>query len=190
MGAFISPFPAVSKSQVVNGLTEYFVVSPFAVVTPSTVGNTVAETSLLSVTNALGSKTIPANYLQVGSQLVCRIVGSIGTDAVQPSITIKAYYGSTVISTAVVTPAAQIAAGTYFELWVTTTVTAIGASGSFTTAQVTWLANSSVSGPVTVPTVQAVDTTAAGAYDVKITWGTAAALNTVTASTGVLEVIG
>jgi hypothetical protein len=190
MGAFVMSFPSPSKSQVVNGLAEYFQGIVFSQVTAVTVGNTVTETSLLSTTSALGTKTFPGNFFQVGSEFVIKIIGIVGTHATPPVMTLKAYYGATTLSTATITPGSQIAAGTYFEHWVCGTVTAIGASGSIMVSQVMWLSGSAVSGPVIKPTAVAVDTTAQGIMDLKMTWGTADALNTITASVGRIEVAG
>src|SRR5688572_22445817 len=173
MGLFAMSYPSPSKSQVVNGMVEYFQGVVFSQVTPVTVGNTAVETSLMSVTSALGTKTFPGNFFQVGSQFVIKIIGSIGTHGTPPVITLKTYYGATVLSTATITPGAQIGAATYFEHWVCGTVTAIGASGSIKTSQVMWLGNSAVTAPLIVPTAATVDTTALGDLDLKITWGTA-----------------
>lgn len=189
MGTFVNPFQAPSKYYgPVNGATGWLGFVPFDATTAATVGNTITETSLIGT--GVGTKTIPANYFSVGSMVKIYLTGSIGTDAVVPSITIKVYHGATVLSTATVTPGAQIAAGTFFEYTSTIMVPTIGAGGNLVTGQVMWLNNATAVGPAAAPASQAVNTTVAGALDVKITWGTAAALNTITVSTAYIEVIG
>lgn len=190
MGLFAMNYPSPSKSQVVNGMVEYFQGVVFSQVTPVTVGNSGVETSLMSVTSALGTKTFAANFFQVGSVFDIYLTGIIGTHATPPVITLKVYYGATVISTATITPGAQIPASTYFDHIISGTVTAIGASGSITVSQVMRLGNSTVTAPLVKPTAATVDLTAVGALDVKITWGTADALNTTTVSLGRIEVAG
>jgi hypothetical protein len=189
MGTFNSPFPASGKTfGPVGGATGYVSFSPFAATATATVGNSVAETSLLGT--GIGTKTIPANYLSIGTMIKIYITGTIGTDAVVPAITIKTYYGATALSTATATPAAQITAGTIFEYTATCIVTAIGASGSLTSGQVAWPRILTALLPGAAPAAVTVDTTVAGAIDAKITWGTANANNTISALTGYIEVIG
>lgn len=189
MGTFANPFPGPSRNfGPVGGMTGYVGFVPYTQTTAATVGNTVAETSILGA--GTGSRTIAAGYLQAGTMMKLYLTGSIGTDAVAPSITIKVYYGATVLSTATVTPAAQLPAGTFFEYTSTMSAPVVGAGGQIVTGQVMWVNSLTSNGPVAVPASQAVDTTASGLIDVKITWGTANALNTITVSTAYLEVIG
>lgn len=188
MGAFQNPFQAPSTTfGPVNGMTGHVQFTPYSATSAVTVANTVTETSLLG--SGYGSRTIAANYLTVGDVIKIYLTGSISTDVVVPSITIKVYYGATVLSTATVTPAAQMT-GIYFEYTSTVSVTTAGVGAQIVTGQVMWVNSLTSNGPVAVPSVQTCNTTLAGDIDVKITWGTASANNAITASTAYFEVIG
>lgn len=185
MGSIIGPSRVATPGGGAVGVLDW---SPFAMTSAVTVGNTGVETSLFG--SGVGTRTIPAGYLAVGSVIKVYITGSFGTNLVVPSITLKLYYGSTVLSTAASTPVAQIAASSFFEYTATCTVTAIGASGSLTSGQVMWPRTLVALAPAAAPAAATVDTTAAGTIDVRITWGTADAANTITAGSGYIEVVG
>lgn len=190
MGTFASPFQAPTKKfGPVAGATGWLGFVPFVATATSTVANTIAETTILSLSGAVGSKTIPANYFSAGSMVKVYITGSISTDVAIPSITVKVLYGATVLSTATVTPAAQMV-GTFFEYTATVNCSTVGATGQLVTGQVMWVNSLTSNGPVAVPGAQTVNTTVAGALDVTLTWGTASANNTISALTGYIEVIG
>jgi len=190
VGTFNSPFQAPSKLfGPLRGITGFDIFSPFVATSASIVGNTTTETTLLSIPGAFGSKTIPAGYLDVGSTIKVYITGSIGTDAVVPSITLNVYHGNTLLSTSVATPATQLTAA-YFEYTSTSTVRTVGASGALITGQIMWIKSLTALGPSAIPASATVDTTKAGAVDVRIIWGTANANNTISAVTGYIEVIG
>ncbi len=185
MGITIGP----SKTETPGGgITGLIVWSPFTATSAVTVGNTGVETSLIGA--GVGTTTIPASYLSIGSMIRVSITGTIGTDVVVPAITIKFYYGATVIATATHTPVAQLAAASFFEFTATSVVTAIGASGSMTAGAIMWPRTLTALGPFANPAAVSVDTTTAKAIDVKVTWGTANANNTITAGTAYIEMIG
>jgi len=191
MGTFASPFPAPSKLfGPVNGATGWLSFVPFVATATSTIANSVAETTLLSTSGAFGSKTIPANYLSAGSMIKVYITGSISTDAVAPTITMQLKYGATVLSTTgAFTPAAQLTTA-FFEYTATVNVATIGAGANVISGQAMWVNSLTTNGPSAVPALVSANTTIAGAIDVTLTWGTAAATNTVSALTGYIEVIG
>lgn len=185
MGQVLGPS---RKTDAVGGLIGSRITVPFVQTATATVGNSTAEASIIGT--GVGSKTIPAGYLNVGSMIVVHLTGSIGTEAVVPTLTIKLYYGSTVLSTVTATPAAQLAASTVFEYTATSVVTTAGAVGMLVSGQVMWVRQLTALGPGVAPAGVVVDTTAAGAIDVKVTWGATGALSTISGVTGYIEVIG
>ncbi len=154
-----------------------------------TVGNTVTETSLESP-SFIGTDVIPANYFQAGDIMRIFATGTLGTDVTTPLTTLKLYYGATALHTVAVTPGAQITAGTPWSYEATMRVTKNGSTGSITASQFMWFNSTAVVALATTPVATTVDLTAAGAVQLKLTWGTANALNTATCWTYFLEVIG
>lgn len=173
-----------------GGITGNFARVPFMTTQSTTVQNTTTETSLLNLTGAVGTKTIPANYFNVGSMVKLYVTGTIGTALVLPSFTLKVYHGSTVLATSNVTFVAQLIDPIYFEFTSTSIVTATGASGSLTTGHVMWLTSLNALGPFVGPTAGSLDTTVAGDLDVKVTWGTASNQNIIRALSGYVELLG
>ena len=190
MGVFQSGFPGPYRTYSAGGLAGQLNRTIFAQTAVATVGNTAVETTLMSTSGAVGSKTIPASYLKAGNYIKVYLSGSIETDAIPPLLTLTLYYGAEVLSTVAVTPGAIIAAGTYFEYTATINARSVGATGDVVSGQVMRIDNATTPTIVAVPAVQVTDTTAAGAIDVKITWGTADAQNTISVLTGYIEVIG
>lgn len=190
MGQFMGFYPTLTRQPTIDGLTGQIERVIFAQVTTGTVGNTAVETTILNATSAVGSKTIPASYLLAGNYIKIYVTGTIATDALAvPAITLKAYYGATALSTLTFTPGTAVGAGTVFEYTGTIKVATAGASGSLVTGQLLQVIDTNVAFAV-APAAVSVDTTAAGAIDLKITWGTADADNTISAITGYIEVIG
>jgi hypothetical protein len=154
------------------------------------VANSTALTSLFNGATLGGSLTIPANTLQVGSQLRIELFGTFGHTASTPSMYAEIDLGGAILAkTPVYNLAAVTATG---NGWLTGTlvapgfmVQAIGGSGKIiggtelrllgsTTGQLTavGIANQATS-QVTI------DTTASLAIDMKIQWGTASPSNTI-----------
>ena len=184
MGSFSGP----SRTTTYNGITGFDTRTIYSVGTTATVGNTVTETTLIGP--GTGTLTIPANYLAVGTIIKIYTTGTIGTDVTPPLITLKAYFGGTVVSNVANTPPSQVAAGTVYEYTTTYVVTAIGASGSVICSQIMWLNSIAISAFTATPGATTINTTVASALDIKITWGTAAALNTVSSISCYVELIG
>lgn len=185
MGQVLGPS---RKTDAVGGLTGSRISVPFVQTATATVANSTVEASIIGT--GVGTTRIPAGYLAVGSMIVVHLTGSVGTEVVIPTLTIKLYYGATVLSTVTATPAAQLDASTYFEYTGTSVVTAIGASGSLTSGQIMLVNQLTSLGPSAVPAAVTVNTLAAGTIDVKVTWGTAGAASTISGITGYIEVIG
>ncbi len=156
--------------------------------TAATIANTTTETTLLNGTGAVGSLSIAANTLTVGTRIRFLVVGSFGT-TLTPTIRARMLAGATVLAdTTAQTPAAAIAANTYYQIETYSVVTAIGASGSITTSIIQWPAYLTALGAYVIPATATVDTTQAITFDLKWTWGTANALNTITSSMAFLEI--
>jgi hypothetical protein len=91
----------------------------FTQVTPVTVSNSTAETSLFNDSVALGSRTLGAAYLTTGRTVNIKIQGhrsAIGS----PTFTIKVKFGSTVLLTSAAIPC-SVGTNGYFEVEVRVT---------------------------------------------------------------------
>ena len=78
------------------GETSYTRFSMWQSPSPVTIGNTVAETSILTGAVTLGTKTIPANFLRAGSMLYVRTKGIIIND-LNATLKLKIKLGATTI---------------------------------------------------------------------------------------------
>jgi len=181
---------AATRNLNTGGVTGAISRIPFMITTPTTVQNTTTETSLLSTVAAIGSKTIPANYFTSGSLFKIYMTGTAATALVLPSITMKLYFGATVLASSNVTFVAQLVDPVYWEFTATCIVTSTGASGAITSGTVMWLTSLGALGPYIGPQSQTVDTTAAGDIDVKVTWGTASNSNVIRCLSGYVELMG
>ncbi|MBS0477733.1 MAG: hypothetical protein JSR79_00330 [Proteobacteria bacterium] len=153
----------------------------------ATVGNTTTETSLFG--SGVGSLTIPANSLAVGSYLRLTLRGTCQTITSPGNQTIKVKIGGLTVCTATTT-LASTTPGQYTEIVADLYVTAIGASGSVN-GHGKWAKYDSSIGDtfeiVTPGTAQTVNTTGTLAVDCTMTWATANANNTMTIYTATLE---
>lgn len=102
----------------------------YSQVAVKTVNSTAAETSLLDATGCLGSLTIPANFMNVGTILYYKCKGTIRTNtATTPTGTMKLKFGSTELVASTVT-IPTITTPVYIDADVSILCTAIGVSGS------------------------------------------------------------
>lgn len=151
------------------------------------VANTVTETTILGT--GVGTLTIPANVLKVGSLISCKVEGIV-SDTANPSLRIRAKIGGVII----VDSGAVVLGGTandHFALDVQMVVRAIGATGKLM----------STGGAVTSkndhfalvragasPDELTIDTTTSLLMDMTVEWGTANAGNTITGQICILRV--
>ena len=180
MGQFINPTPMAAVTQTIRGVTGFVDSGTFTQTAVKTVNTTVTQTTLMNVTGAIGTKTIPANYLSVGSRLKIKITGIIGTHTVIPTVTFRVLFAATDLGNVALLPAAQIVNG-YFELTADYTVATLGATGTMLGGFVWSYTVGGVSVVVSPnPATYTIDTTAASALDALITWSASHASNTIT----------
>jgi hypothetical protein len=184
MGTLTSPYGL--RNQTISGLTSSVGGVIFRQTANKTVANTGTETTLFSGT---GTLTIPGSYLQVGSIIQIHLSGLLGSAVVLPTIKIKVYLNANVIcDTTAVTLLAQLTAGGWeANATLTCRTAAVAGKVNGTLIMPMGIANTplqSALGDVTV------DTTIDQVLDVKVTWGTADALNTITMNNGWVAVLG
>jgi len=175
---FIGPF------DVSNG----FAVSGFRQTTTVTLANSVAETTLTGA--GVGSLTIPANSLKIGTSIRITAKGTIG-DTGTPTFRLRIKLGATAyIDTGAVTFGAFVGRHGW-TLNAEITIRTIGAGG---TAIGNGIMMVSTVGNPDLDSVNeatsAINTTGALALDVTAQWGTANALNSVICTNLDVEVLG
>lgn len=151
----------------------------------ASINNTTAETSLFATpTASAGSTTsIEGGISRAGTMYKVRIIGNIESTA-SPTLRVKAKLGSTILADT--TAATVNTAGGRFWLDVDVLVNVIGATGTVT-AFIRFDFGSALTGAATIATINAansgtvVDFTSAQTLDVTVQWGTANALNALTA---------
>ncbi len=152
------------------------------------IANTTVETTLLDT--GVGSKTLTANFLTVGKSVRFEISGFYST-LVSPTLQFKFKLGSVVVLDSGAITAAAGAANQAFSVWGMLTCRSTGAPGTV------FAQGSLLLGGLTTPIfgivntgTATVDTTGTLAMDTTITWGTANALDTLTATDGIIEGLG
>jgi hypothetical protein len=158
-----------------------------------TVANTTTETTLFGA--GVGSTTLSAGFLVPGKRVRVRVGGGYGTFT-SGTITFKVKLGSTAVATTTLTPGASLA-GRGWWIEVVLTCRASGVSGSVVASGASNLFSSSntatqrelqtVNGTTSVSSPVTVDTTAALALDVTVTWSVANAANIMTSIDGAIE---
>ncbi len=148
--------------------------------TAVTVGNTVAETSILTSTY-----TVPSNFFTAGRNLSLRFYG-YHSAALAPTIRIRVKLGSVVVlDTGAVVSATSTNA--YFEIKGEITCITTGVSGTVYGQGYYSEAGGLANGSPMVNTVAAtVDTTVNEVLDITVEWGAASPSNTITCTNGYL----
>ena len=147
-----------------------------------TVGNTVAETTIIG--SGVGSTTLQANYLKQGKTLKIRAWG-YHSSVSNPNITIRVKIGSTVVlTTGAVASHASTNDGFTIDSWVTCRTT--GQTGTVF-AQGTYTEISNPVFEMTNTTTSTIDTTASQTIDITVQWGTQSNSDTLTATNVVIE---
>jgi hypothetical protein len=146
----------------------------------TTVVNTVVETSIVGT--GVGSLTVGANIMKVGSTSRTVMGGIIETNANSETITFALYSGATQLITNTYTLAAKLTAGSAWKLDVDMIVRGIGNPGSIITlGRLTFgEVNAEASSRTATNTNNTINTLIANTFDVRITWGTASAGNSIT----------
>lgn len=149
-----------------------------------TVANTTTETTLIG--SGVGSATLPAGYLQAGKTIKIKMMGYHSSTG-SPLITMKVKLGSTVILTTG-THSSHNDTNKLVELTGLITCRSTGASGTVFGQGVFEEVGATLDRVGMVNTgTSTVDTTTTQALSITVTWGTANAGNTLTATNIVLE---
>lgn len=147
-----------------------------------TVGNTTTLTSIAGT--GVGSLTLPANHLKVGSNI--RISGNGFLSRASGTFLIQFLIGGIVQASTAVNIGNQT--NGEFSFNSLSTIRTIGATGTvFSQGNASLINGSTLVVPTTATTV--IDTTTTKLIDVKVQWGTANAGNTVTLTNLVVELI-
>lgn len=153
-----------------------------------TLANSTTETSLLGSTF-----TLPASQAVVGQTFRAMLRGELSTNVVAPTLRMRVLIGSTaVMDTAAFTLPTLSAAGVW-DLDLLLTFTSTGGAATYQAYGRLFLPNSTAAVLAAAnivgvsPTGTAVNLTIDNTFDVKATWGTANALNTITQKVAVIE---
>lgn len=152
------------------------------------VANTGAETTLLDA--GVGSKTLATAFFTIGKTLFFEVVGYY-SNLLTPTLQFKMKLGGTTIldSGAILTPGTV--ANQQFRFRGQLTCRTTGATGTvMAQGEVVLAGLSTPLVTITNTAVTTIDTTAALAAEVTLTWGTANAANTATATNGQIEAEG
>ena len=165
-----------------NGMTKTLDGSILVQTTNQTVAATTSELSILGT--GVGSAAFPLNYFTPGKSLTIRQVGFFSCAAAQ-TLTVRIKLNSTVIASYVYTLSGAVTNG-YFGLDFFMTCRAIGVTGSFIGQ-----------GTISVPNAQriimtspvSINTTIAQALSITAEWSSNNALNTITTTNTVVNVV-
>jgi hypothetical protein len=149
-----------------------------------TVVNTTVETSLLTGASSVGSLTVPANVMKVGSTSQWIMSGIIETNTNSETIDIRFYSGATLILNYLFTLGSKLDAGSGFRFVGDVVCRVVGGVGVGEIMTVAQLSVGSVNGQAVTRNISKlvnIDTTVANLFDVRVIWGGASLNNTITA---------
>lgn len=144
--------------------------------------NTIVETSLLSNASSVGSLTVGANTMKVGSTSHWMMGGIIETNSNSETIDVKFYSGATLIVNYLFTLGSKLDANSGFKFTGDIVCRSVGVSGSIMTTAV--LSVGDTNGQSVTRNISqsaTIDTTIANTFDVRVIWGAANLNNTITA---------
>jgi len=148
----------------------------YQTMTTKTIENTTKETRMFDDTNCIGTRTIPANFLQAGMTIGIRVRNEL-SNVGNPTNTMKIYLGSTEIYNNSATLGA-VHSNDFAEIHLEITIRSVGATGTLVAMGRTLiLGNSDVSRKIIVSTPITIDTTVENKIEIFYTWGTANASN-------------
>lgn len=157
-----------------------------------TIANTTTETTTLSGT-CVGSLTIPANWLSVGSSFRLKGGGVFSTFLTPGNVTVRIKLGGVTIATGTISNILASATNSGFDFEAIVVCRTIGASGTVMANGIaTYETGTLARGTLSLNNAGAtstIDTTANAAFDVTYQWATANASNTVTITTAAIEML-
>lgn len=163
----------------------------------ATVANTTSETSIIG--SGLGSLDMPATAVEAdpvttvpfwfpGKTIRVRIMGYLSQLVAGPNRTVKIYLGSTALGTVGPSTSATAVTNVAFMWEFLTTCRTVGATGTAYT-QATLFHSGLGQNYMNSTSTVTIDTTTGAALDVKFTWGTANASNTITSTNVTVEAL-
>jgi hypothetical protein len=156
----------------------------FSQTASQTVANTVTTTTLFG--SGVGTLTLPANFFRAGKTIRLTLMGYHSSTG-NPNITVAASLGGTSICTTGAVASGNGASNAWL-VNVEITCRTTGATGTVIGSGVySELQGSGRLAGIVATATTTIDTTASQAIDVTITWGTAAAGNTITATVATVE---
>jgi hypothetical protein len=175
--------------------TDYMAPVLWTKTSSTTVSNSIVQTSILGgVGTGVGTLTIPANRLAVGTTVRLRLMGVYGDTTSAPTLSMEFRFGATVVcTTAALTMTTTSMSNKVWVAEVDVTCRSTGASGTVfgtgylegfnsTTAQNVWQAGGT--GAITI------DTTVTKDIDVLVQFNSAHANNLITCTNCTVEIIG
>ena len=169
-----------------SGIKQMLVGTIFTQTADKTVANTVTKTSIIGT--GVGTLTLPANFFVAGKSVKFEIHGYHSSTA-NPNITISFELGGTTVAT---TGAIASGNGSNDGFTVSGIITCrtTGSSGTVSAAgEYLELHNNGTRKGVTQSGTTTINTTTAQVLDCTVTWGTAAAGNTLTSQVSTFEII-
>lgn len=174
-----------------DGVVQYASTTLFAQTATATVANTTTPTTLFST--GIGTLTLPANFWIAGKTISINMGGVFSTFTVPGNVTIAVKLGSVTIATGTITNILASATNNAFMGFLDITCRTTGATGTvMCNGNVNYDTGTLARGFLALNNSGAtatIDTTASQAIDVQITWATANAANTISATTARVEVL-
>lgn len=190
MGSFNNGFPATPRSTALDGTQVYPIISHYNQITPVTITNTVAETTIFG--SGTGSRTFGPGFFNVGSIVRVRILGSVQVASATESLRVRAYLGATPIFDSGAFTPPNLATPTEYRRDIDFSFSSVGATGSCSagSAELVYSSTPGTVGDSTAPTISTIDTTVSEALNITYTWGAASASNIIKVYGIIIECIG
>lgn len=157
-----------------------------------TVANTSSETTIFP-SSFVGGLTVPANFWSVGSSIKIRCGGVFSTFVTPGNLTVNVKLGGVTIATVVIAALLASANNNGWTGEMIVTCRSAGASGTVVCDGLISYAATSITRNFADldnnGATSTVDTTAATALDITVTWATASTSNTISCVTSSVEVI-
>lgn len=151
-----------------------------------TVANTTTPTSLFNDAGAIGTRTIPANFLKAGTTIRIHMRGDLSNTG-NPTNTMDIELGGKTISSTTATLGTALS-NSICEIEMDIVVRSIGSDGTVVGAGYAYVV-SGITRSLLATTPITINTTESLSLDVVYTWGAANAANTLTMLTGSIEIL-
>lgn len=183
-------WPGILRNLRYNGLLSYLSGIFFSQVADVTVASSAAETTILSTTGALGTLSLPANFLSSPGQALRIRVSGIIANTGTPTFQVKVKLGATTVSDTTALTMATITGTSEFEMEFLFVLRTAGATGTYSASnRIVYRATAGT--PLEMMANNAAgssfDTTIGRDLNITVQWGASSASNTVTIRNVVAE---